>query len=166
MLDKFPVHIFHITSIARAVAIIESGTFHPASKHPLNNDNGLNCFCYKPGYRMGQCFEGEGAWLILEWSGQVVVTHPNTSPPLLTDVLHDQHPWRCFIRGGTKAQFVRVVGVRFAKSEVNSFLEPPSWHQLLPGSIRNKFARRAKLDFLRSLRDNYRSSSLHLSVVG
>lgn len=165
-LGDFLLRVYHITSIASAVAIIESGTFHPASKNPLNNDNGLNCFLYKPGYWMGQIFEGEGARLILEWTGQMVETHPDTSPPLPPDVLHDQHPWRCFIRGGTKTHFVRVIGVRAAKSEVDSFLEPPSWHQLLPTSMRKKFARRAKLDFLHSLRDKYRSCSLYLSVVG
>ena len=126
MLGNLPVRIFHITSLARAVAIVESSNFFPVSKHPLNNDNGLNYFCYKPGYRMGQSFEGEGARLVLDWSGPVVVTHPDTSAPLPTDILHDQHPWRCFIREGTTAQFIRIIGIHFAKDEIDSVLDSPS----------------------------------------
>lgn len=160
------MRIFHITSPASAVAIVERGTFYPVSNHPLNNDNGLNCFCYKPGYWMGQYFEGEGARLILEWFGPVAVTHPDTSPPLPTDVLHDQHPWRCFIRGGTKAQFLRVISIHFAKGTIDSILNLPSWHRFLPAAIQNNLARRARLSFLRVLRDKYRNSPLFLAVVG
>jgi hypothetical protein len=105
------VRVFHITSPAGAVAIVDRGIFYPVSNHLLNNDNGLNCFGYRAGYRMGQHFEGEGARLILEWSGPVAVTHPDTSPPLPPNVLHDQHPWRCFVRGGSTPSFLRIVAV-------------------------------------------------------
>lgn len=160
------MRIFHITSPSRAVAIVDSGIFYPVTDHPLNNDNGLNCFCYRAGYRMGQCFEGEGAKLILEWSDPVAITHPDTSPPLQTDVLHDQHPWRCFIRGGSAPNLLRVVGIQFAKDAVDSLIEIPAWHSWLPASPRNSLRRRLRLDFLRSLRGKYSSKALHLSVVG
>lgn len=160
------MRIFHITSPASVVAIVESGTFYPVSDHPLNNDNGLNCFCYKRGYRMGQHFEGVGARLILEWSGPVAMTHPGTSPPLPTDMLHDQHPWRCFIRGGTNDQFLRVIGIHFADGAIDSILDLPLWHRFLPAALQDNLSRRAKLRFLQLLRARYRSSQLFLRVVG
>ncbi|WP_227107774.1 hypothetical protein [Chromobacterium rhizoryzae] len=160
------MRIFHVTSSASAVAIIKRGIFYPASDHPLNNDNGLNCFRYRSGYQMRQNFVGEGARLILEWSGPVVITHPDVSPPLPTDVLHDQYPWRCFIRGGTKFQFLRVLGIHFAKGEIDSVLDFPSWHQFLPAALKNALARRVRLRFLHSLRNKYRNNSLFLVVIG
>lgn len=160
------MRIFHITSPCNAVAIVESGIFYSSSDQPLNNDNGLNCFCYKSGYQMEQCFEGEGAQLVLDWCGPVVVTHPQTSPPLAPNVLHDQHPWRCFVRGGTNAQLLRVVDIRFAKENIGALVASPSWYRFLPAAIRNKLERRRRHGFLRSLRSKYRNADLFLKVVG
>ena len=159
------MRIFHITSPERAVAIVQSGTFYPVSTAPLNNDNGLNCFSYSRNYRMGQYFEGEGARLICEWSGPVAVTHQDTAPPLRIDVLHDQHPWRCFIRGGSNPGFLRVVDIRFDEGNIDSLLDLPSWQRWLPRVLRKNLKRRAKLDFLRTLRDRYRNKSLFLEVA-
>lgn len=160
------VRIFHITSPTCALAIVESGIFYPASTHRLNNDNGLNCFDARPGYRMGQCFEGVGARLVLEWNGPVVATHPNTSPPLTPDLLHIQHPWRCFIRGGTNKQLLRVVGIQFSEDALGAVLEAPDWHSFLPTCMRDRLNRRTKLNFFRSLRNRYRNNRLYLQVNG
>src|SRR5690554_3578716 len=130
------MRIFHITSPERAVAIVQSGIFYPVTTAPLNNDNGLNCFGYHRYYRMGQSFEGEGARLVCEWLGPVEVTHQNTAPPLRIGVLHDQHPWRCFIRGGSNPRLLRVVDVRIDEGKIDSLLNIPSWQQWLPHALR------------------------------
>ncbi len=160
------MRISHYTSPNSATEIIRSGIFYPASTHPLNNDNGLNCFRKGQRYWPGQYYEGFGAKLILEWSGPIVFTDKNTSPPLPTDVLHDQHPWRCFIRGGTSAKYLRVANVRFEKGEIDTLLEFPSFYRLLPTTLREKMKRRGRLRFLLSLRDLYRSKNLSVTVVG
>lgn len=130
------MRIYHITSPQNAVAIIENNIFYPASNHQLNNDNGLNGFCYKRIYMKRQCFEGVGAKLILEWSGPIEDTDMNTPPPLPPNILHIQNPWRCFIRGGTDAQYIRIVGVLFYDDQLDSILALPSWHCLLPQTIK------------------------------
>jgi hypothetical protein len=160
------VRVFHITSPARALAIVENGIFHPASTNRLNNDNGLNCFDDQPGYQMGQRFEGKGARLLLEWRGPVVVTPLNASPPLAPNLLHNQHPWRCFIRGGTNKQYLRVIGIQFSKDALSSIFETPAWHRFLPAAMRDGLNRRMKLNFFRALRNKYRSNHLYLGVKG
>ena len=160
------MRIYHLTSPARALAIVNSGIFYPASRHPLNNDNGLNCFSYRPGYRIGQCFGGEGARVILEWSGPVAVTHPDTSPPLQPNVLHDQHPWRCFVRGGSSSGFLRIVAVYFEKGALDSLVAIPFWHRYLPKLLANALYRRCKLNFLLAFRAKFRTKLLCLGVAG
>lgn len=160
------MRVYHITSPAKAVNIVKQGVFYPASDHPLNNDNGLNCFGYRAGYTLGQCFEGTGAKLILEWSGPVAITHLNTSPPLPSDVLHDQYPWRCFIRGGSTPEFLRIVDIHFEKGAIDSLLDFPGWHCYLPTQIARSLQRLQKLRFLKAIRTTYRSKALSLRVVG
>lgn len=160
------MRIFHITSAEEAISIVKCGVFYPVSVAPLNNDNGLNCFSNSRSYCMRQCFEGQGARLICVWSGPVTITHHNTAPPLQIDVLHDQAPWRCFIRGGSNPQFLRVVNIHFDKGKIIPLLHLPAWHRWLPLVIRTTIERRAKLDFLRALRDRYRNNLLFLRVAG
>jgi hypothetical protein len=160
------MRVFHITSPERAVSIVKSGTFYPLSTAPLNNDNGFNCFSNSRSYCNRQYFEAKGARLICEWSGPMTTTNQNTMPPLQIDVLHDQLPWRCFIRAGSNPQFLRVVDIFFDEGEINTLLHEPAWHRWLPCSIRKSLKRRAKLDFLRELREAYRNKLLFLKVTG
>jgi hypothetical protein len=159
------MRLFHITSPSDALSIVECGVFYPVSEHRLNNDNGLNCFDSRPNYWNNRC-EGYGARLLLEWTGPVEVTHRDTPPPLKTEVLHDQHPWRCFIRGGTSARYLRVVGIRLSPREVNSLVLVPGWHQWLPARMKKRLFRKYKLAFFRRLRNRLRTHQLHVRVHG
>jgi hypothetical protein len=159
------MRIFHITSPSDALSIVECGVFYPFSENRLNNDNGLNCFDSRPNYWNNLC-EGYGARLILEWTGPVEVTHRDTRPPLKTDVLHNQHPWRCFIRGGTGARYLRVVGIRFSPGEVNALVPVTSWYRWLPEWLKKRIFRKFKLAFYRDLRNRLRTNKLHLRVHG
>lgn len=147
--------IFHITSPANAAAIVHSGKFEPHSKDPLNNDNGLNCFPYRAGYQKGQCFGCSGAKLVLEWTGEEKETPLSEPPPLGINVLHDQRPWRCFIRCGSNPDLLRVVSVRFYKDDQP--IKTPDWHSSLPVSPR-KFLR--KLWKMRKRLDDFRTDQL------
>jgi hypothetical protein len=160
------MRLYHITSPESAMAVMDSGKFYPASTYRLNNDNGLNCFSFKPGYRLGQRFEGEGAKIILEWTGPVAITHQDTSPPLLTDILHDQFPWRCFVRGGSNPNHLRMVAIRFDNRIVDDMIHVPRWHKILPEMLRSSLYRRAKLMQLRDIRTNYRNGNRTLEVIG
>jgi hypothetical protein len=57
------LRLFHITSPVAALAIIRSGHFKAAAGDLLDNDNGLNCFSYRPGFLSSQALEGKGAQL-------------------------------------------------------------------------------------------------------
>ncbi|WP_288410649.1 hypothetical protein [uncultured Herbaspirillum sp.] len=160
------VRLYHITSPENALSILDSGKFHPVSTHPLNNDNGLNCFSFKPGYRLGQCFTDTGAKVVMEWSGKVFTTHPDESPPLPVDILHDQFPWRCFIRGGSNSAYLRIVAVRFDKGKIDNLIYVPQWYKALPKPLRVVLYRRKKLLKLRSIRQKYQHGRQHLEVLG
>lgn len=160
------LRLYHITSPENAMSIMNSGKFYPVSNHPLNNDNGLNCFSFKQGYRLGQCFENTGAKLIMEWTGEVSATSPNTSPPLSVDILHDQFPWRCFIRGGSNKRHLRIVAIRFEKGKIDDMIRKPLWHKVLPQKLRASLYRRAKLSEIIALRRKYRNGSQLLEIIG
>ena len=147
--------IFHITSPANAAAIVHSGKFVPVNKDPLNNDNGLNCFPYRAGYQKRQCFGGSGAKLVLEWTGEERETDLFAPLPLDIDVLHDQRPWRCFIRCGSNPNLLRVVSVWFYKEDQP--IKTPDWYSALPISPR-KFLR--KLWKMRKRLDDFRTDQL------
>lgn len=158
------MRLFHITSPLSAIKIVKQGRFNPLSSA---GDNGLNCFCGdKTLYNMKQCFEGEGARLILEWSGAVENTNPYTSSsPLQIDILHIQLPWRCFIPSGTNEKYIRVIGIYFSKDELNSVIESPSWYKYLPAAVETRLIRRNKLILIRELRQRYRKSDLFLKII-
>lgn len=160
------MRLYHFTSASNAKAIMDSGKFKPASLHPLNNDNGLNCFAFRSGYRLGQCFEGTGARLVMEWNGPVETTNQNVSPPLAPDVLHDQHPWRCFVRGGSKTGTLFMTAIRFDKETVDAMVPIPGWHEHLPQCLQRSLYRRARLRLLKALRLKYRNVRLPLEVLG
>lgn len=159
------MRLYHITSPGAAVSIVRTGRFYAAGTTPLNNDNGLNCLAFRVGYRLDQHFEGVGANVILEWTGPTSVTSQDAYPPLAVDVLHDQFPWRCFIRGGSNATYLRVVRIKFAKGEVDTLLELPSWYGYLPQKIKRSLIRRDKLGLLRWLRSRYIAQPLMLTVI-
>jgi len=160
------MRLYHFTSASQAQAIMESGKFNPASQHPLNNDNGLNCFAFRSGYRLGQCFEGTGAKLIMEWTGPIVTTNQNASPPLAPDVLHDQHPWRCFVRGGSKTGLLFMTAIRFDKETIDAMVPTPNWHKHLPQFLQRPLYSRARLELLKAIRRKYRNVRFPLEVCG
>lgn len=159
------IRLFHITSPESALSILEKEIFYPVSNHDHNHDNGLNCFPYhRYGYLMGQCYEGFGAKLILEWRGETTITSKNASDPLPPNILHDQHNWRCFIRGGTDKKYLRIIGIRFFVN-IDHLLEKPRFYSLLPLSVKSGLIRKKRLKFLRDLRKKYQKKP-YLTVFG
>ena len=162
---KMKIRLYHITSPDMAMQIMDSGKYHPVSIALLNNDNGLNCFAFKRGYWQGQCIENTGAKIIFEWSGLVSITHPDTAPPLDIDILHDQIPWRCFVRAGTSSDHLRLLAIRFDKGVIDDMTNLNFWQQFLPDTIQKSLRRRLKLQLLKSIRSNYRNQNKLLKVV-
>lgn len=160
------MQVYHITSQDSAASIIKSGRYYPVSTNPLNNDSGLNCFCFNQSYNLNQCFGGVGAKIVFDWTGPYQITLPSTPPPLSQNMLHDQSPWRCFIRGGVTHMNLRVVRVLFASGALDDGLLFPSWYGLLPAPIRRKMARRHKRNFLLLLRRQYRGQVRYVEIVG
>lgn len=116
--------LYHITDPAIAEKLIVERIFIPGGKGEFNNDNGMNLFSFKAGYRKSQYFEHEGVKLIVKWERNCVIkTHQNTSPPLKGNVLHYQYPWRCFVRDNGENKNLRVLGVLPQDDEIfDSFL--------------------------------------------
>ena len=158
------MRLYHITSPNCALKIIDSGRFIPASRHPLNNDNGLNCFAFVPGFQMGQKFEQEGARIIFEWSGPIALTRLDTSPPLPPSVLHNQHPWRCFVRAVPPNGQLRAIAIRFDKGVFDAMLDRPWWYCLLTRSQQEALCRSKKLVLLQGIRSRYRNKNLPIEV--
>lgn len=158
------MRVYHITSPGAAVSIVRSGIFNPSTNFLEDQDNGLNCLPYHVGY-LSQGFGGTGAKVILEWTGPISVTPETTYPPLAMNVLHDQLPWRCFIRGGSNPAFLRVVRIKFDKGGVDTLIQVPSWYAYLPRNIKRPLIRRHKLALLRWLRSRYSAQPLMLTVT-
>lgn len=157
--------VYHITSPESALSIVKCGIFYPISNMNLNNDNGLNCFSFRKGYWLGQCVERSGAKIVLEWTGDVKETHPNSYPPLDRNVLHDQHPWRCFIRAGSDSSKLRLVRIDFNKELLDEYIcSQHRFPQWFPDRLKKIKIRKSKLIFFRSLRDRYRNSELNITI--
>jgi len=75
------MRLFHIASPGATVAIFRSDRVKSMTAHPLNNDNGPNCFNYHPGFRFSQACEGIGASVLREWTGPVMTMPENVPPP-------------------------------------------------------------------------------------
>lgn len=157
--------VYHLTSVDAALSIVESGVFMPVSQAPLNNDAGLNCFAFRPGYRLGQWFEGEGAKLVLKWSGPVASTHPDTAPPLPPNALHDQHPWRCFVPRQSDPDLLRVIRVEFDAEALNNAIPLAGWQRFLPARLRERLKRAKKKRLLVNVRRLCRAKPLYLQIA-
>lgn len=146
--------VFHITSLQSAINILETGTFHAYSRALLNNDNGLNCFKSGESGNFTQCFKSDEdkdvrAILSFRWKGKIIDTDQDTYPPLKINVLHNQLPWRCFIRVGTDSELIRAANIKIGTLS-DDYL--PFWGKSLPESLKNKLKRKKKLRLLLKLK--------------
>lgn len=157
------MRIYHITSPASAISILESGKFRPTSDNPLNFDSGLNSFRFSAVYQGGQNIRS-GARLVMEWAGPVVVG-PAGAFQMAPGTLYDQYPWRCFIPNQTIGNMLRIVAIRFDQDEIEDMISIPVWHKLLPEKYRKVLYGKARLTLMLKIRREYRNQNRILHVI-
>ena len=157
------MRIYHITSLECLTSILREGVYVPKSLNPYDNDNGLNCFPFTKGFKLNQSFGGQGVILVLKWTGSIVNTHMSSPPPLKNGCLHQQPPWRCFIRGPIGPNDLKVVNVKFSRWALEEYLSP-SWYLHLPTFLKRRLVRKSKLTFIVNLRRLYRTQQCYLQV--
>lgn len=155
--------IRHHTSLAIALKILRECRFTPKSNSPTDADNGLSAFARGEKFKR-QEIENTGVVIGLEWRGGSVVTSQWAQHPLAPNVLHDQRPWRYFIRGPVSPQLLKVAYVRVSRAALESHIKGT-----LSSSPRRillwRFSeRKHKLRLLQDLRKAYRSQPCFIEV--
>jgi len=156
------MRIFHITSPEAAYEIVRTGTFRPTYCNSYGADAGLNCFPYKnkEEYCLGQAYTGNGAMLILEWSGAIRQISKDKNPPPITNILYNQTPWRCFIRYKTDPKLIKIIGIEFIGDAANDLVRQTFWQKYLPSRLAKPLFERKKNQILLEIQDM--CSDLHL----
>ena len=154
--------VHHITSIESALSILRSGVFRPKAIDPADGDNGLNLLDVRPGY-WRQEIESTQCKIVFECSLPVVQTSTGSPNPLASGVLHDQHPWRMFIRGPIPQCSLRVTHVLMRDWAINEYLNGRT-RGLWP-SFASAIRKRQKLRLLREFRSLYRAKCANIKVA-
>lgn len=156
--------VYHITGVGNVLSILMSGIFQPYSFNPMIGDNGLNLFDDRPGYNAGQQFPSQQCIIFFKCSLPISVTGPSVPNPLPAGILHDQHPWRMFIRGPIGNSSLRVTHVRIRNWAIDEYLEQTQ-PQNLPSFILSRFYRRWRFHLLSELRSLYRAQPAYIQVA-
>lgn len=155
--------VYHITGVGNALSILRSGIFNPHSLLPTNGDNGLNSFDHRVGYTV-QRYKSQQCIIFFDCSLPYSVTSVNTPNPLPPGVLHDQYPWRMFIRGPINKLCLRITNVRIRKWAIDEYLSETE-PSLVPSFIIRLFYRKRRLRLLTELRSLYRSKPAYIEVA-
>ena len=156
--------VFHITSIQGALSILRSGLFHPKSGDAADGDNGLNLLDSRNGYMAGQMFASQQCIIFFECRLPLIKTSTGAKNPLASGVLHDQHPWRMFIRGPIGRCSLRVTHVRIRDWAINEHMDNTSPRRL-QSFIVDLLRRKRRLRLLKELRSLYRSRCACIQVA-
>jgi hypothetical protein len=127
-----PMHLFHITSIENAIAIVRTKHFRPEYPDPLASDSGLNAGIVGrqlPPQQLG----GQGATLFLDFDGPLV---PMGSFPLAIGFVYDALPWRVMVPNGT-VNGLTIVGFQF--------MPGTDWKDAIPNAPWWKLTKESKL---------------------
>lgn len=153
------IEFAHITSLASALAIMRSLTFHPIQ--PDGGDAGLNGLAVdrRPA-RTRQHFEGLGVYLFFEWSGPIWkwddLTDGHRTWDPQPNILIDQMPFRVFVPNGTM-RHLTLTGLEVKPEAWEEQLEFPPSSAMLGWRIfrrRIKFRIEAEIEQIAKLRPN------------
>ncbi|WP_041208947.1 hypothetical protein [Aeromonas jandaei] len=113
------MRLVHYCSSDALFEILKSRRFIAAYPSPSAGDSGINCFILGREYNFAQEFNGRGAYLYIEWSGEAIEVSNDKEFPLEPNILHNQERWRAIIPKGTDTNLIKVVDFEVERGELN-----------------------------------------------